>query len=224
MILIYAMVGISIVMLTGWSGNVSLGHWAFVGVGAMLAGKLASQANPTRLLPHAADRRARRCGRRDRDRACRRCGSAGLFLGVTTLAFAVVVVQLVLPVEHPDAGGGDPASGALRPDRHRRRSSPTTTSVSSACSSPPWRAGTSAGRAPDATSSRCVTTRCKRSRSASGRCARSSSAFAISGFFAALAGGALYAYHQQSLRFDRFPAGVSRSRCSRWSSSAGWAR
>jgi branched-chain amino acid transport system permease protein len=33
-------------------------------------------------------------------------------------------------------------------------------------------------------------------------------AFALSGFFAALAGG-LYAYHQQALRFDRFPAEFS---------------
>ena len=33
-IMIYAIVGISLVILTGWSGNVSLGQWALVGVGA----------------------------------------------------------------------------------------------------------------------------------------------------------------------------------------------
>jgi branched-chain amino acid transport system permease protein len=43
-ILIYAMVGISLVLLTGWSGNLSLGQWALAGFGAMLAAKLATRS------------------------------------------------------------------------------------------------------------------------------------------------------------------------------------
>ncbi|MEY2418282.1 MAG: branched-chain amino acid transport system permease protein livM, partial [Actinomycetota bacterium] len=87
-IMLYAMVGISLVLLTGWSGNVSLGHWAIVGVGALLGGRLASVANPP-----------------DFFLVLLVCGLAGafvavmiglpalrirgLFLGVTTLGFAL---------------------------------------------------------------------------------------------------------------------------------------
>ena len=41
LLLIYAMVGISLVVLTGWAGQISLGQWAFVAVGAAVAGGLA---------------------------------------------------------------------------------------------------------------------------------------------------------------------------------------
>ncbi len=37
---IYAMIGVSIVVLTGWAGQISLGQFAFVGVGAATAGSL----------------------------------------------------------------------------------------------------------------------------------------------------------------------------------------
>jgi ABC-type branched-subunit amino acid transport system ATPase component/ABC-type branched-subunit amino acid transport system permease subunit len=43
---IFAMVGISIVMLTGWAGQLSLGQVAFVGVGAMGTAALASRGVP----------------------------------------------------------------------------------------------------------------------------------------------------------------------------------
>jgi len=39
-ILIYAIVGISLVMLSGWGGQISLGHWALAGVGAFTAAQL----------------------------------------------------------------------------------------------------------------------------------------------------------------------------------------
>jgi branched-chain amino acid transport system permease protein len=87
-ILIYAMVGISLVVLTGWSGNVSLGQWAIVGVGALVTAKLATQPSPpdffvilliagltgagVSLIIGLPALRIR-----------------GLFLGATTLAFAV---------------------------------------------------------------------------------------------------------------------------------------
>ncbi len=40
-ILIYGLVGISVTMVVGWAGQVSLGHFALVGVGAYLTAKLA---------------------------------------------------------------------------------------------------------------------------------------------------------------------------------------
>jgi branched-chain amino acid transport system permease protein len=40
-ICVYAMVGLSLVLLSGWGGQVSLGQWAFAGIGAFVAGRLA---------------------------------------------------------------------------------------------------------------------------------------------------------------------------------------
>ena len=43
--LIYGMVAVSLVVLTGWSGQVSLGQYAFVGVGAIVTGDIIAQWN-----------------------------------------------------------------------------------------------------------------------------------------------------------------------------------
>jgi branched-chain amino acid transport system permease protein len=42
LIVLYAMVGVSLVILSGWSGQISLGQLAFAGVGAAVAGGLAA--------------------------------------------------------------------------------------------------------------------------------------------------------------------------------------
>jgi branched-chain amino acid transport system permease protein len=42
---IYAIVAVSLVMLSGWAGQISLGQFAIVGVGAVAAGKLAADHN-----------------------------------------------------------------------------------------------------------------------------------------------------------------------------------
>jgi len=39
---IFAMVGVSLVILTGWAGQISLGQWALSGIGSMIAGGLAA--------------------------------------------------------------------------------------------------------------------------------------------------------------------------------------
>jgi branched-chain amino acid transport system permease protein len=43
--LIYGIIALSLVVLTGWSGNVSLGQFAFAGVGGALAGSLIEKSN-----------------------------------------------------------------------------------------------------------------------------------------------------------------------------------
>jgi branched-chain amino acid transport system permease protein len=43
LVLIYAMVAVSLVVLTGWSGNISLGQFAFVGFGAAATGTLVAR-------------------------------------------------------------------------------------------------------------------------------------------------------------------------------------
>src|SRR5205814_6240791 len=40
LVIIYAVVAVSLVVLTGWSGHISLGHFAFVGFGAAATGTL----------------------------------------------------------------------------------------------------------------------------------------------------------------------------------------
>ena len=42
LVVLYAMVGVSLVVLTGWAGQISLGQFAFAGVGAAVAGGLAA--------------------------------------------------------------------------------------------------------------------------------------------------------------------------------------
>ena len=52
--LIYGIIAISLVVLTGWSGNVSLGQFAFAGVGGVMAGNLIEKANADFFLSLAA--------------------------------------------------------------------------------------------------------------------------------------------------------------------------
>src|SRR2546430_15824470 len=41
-IVVYAIVAVSLVVLTGWAGQISLGQWGIAGVGALVAGGLAA--------------------------------------------------------------------------------------------------------------------------------------------------------------------------------------
>jgi branched-chain amino acid transport system permease protein len=205
-IFVYAIVGISLVVLTGWGGNVSLGQWAIAGVGGMIAGRLATQAVPqdffVALLVGAL------------------CGTVlslaiglpalrirGLFLGVTTLALAVAAESWILRFPQVTPTGAilrpvlfgvlDVASErrfyfvclaglllALYMGRNLRRSRTGRVLI---------------GLRDNEFQSQAFGVRVTRIRLA---------AFAISGFLAAFAGG-LYAYHQQSIRSDRFPSEVS---------------
>jgi branched-chain amino acid transport system permease protein len=87
--LVWAMVGVSLVVLTGWGGHISLGQFAIVGVGAVTAGNLVTKLHAdlfvallasglvggvVALLVGLPALRIR-----------------GLFLAVTTLAFAVAL-------------------------------------------------------------------------------------------------------------------------------------
>jgi branched-chain amino acid transport system permease protein len=91
---IYGIVAVSLVILIGWGGQISLGQWGLAGVGALVGGGLGARYHvwfPVALLV------AGLCG----------AGIAillglpalrirGLFLAVTTLAFSVVVASVLL--------------------------------------------------------------------------------------------------------------------------------
>lgn len=91
---VYAMVGVSLVILTGWAGQISLGQFAFAGIGAAVTGKLVADHGFDLFLALAV---------------AGLVGAAvalliglpalriqGLFLAVVTLAFAFTVGNLVL--------------------------------------------------------------------------------------------------------------------------------
>ena len=92
--LAFAMIGLSVTVLTGWAGQLSLGQFAFVGLGAMSTVALHNRGMPfaiavvyatvagvlAALLVGAPALRVR-----------------GLFLAVTTLAFAVAASGFILP-------------------------------------------------------------------------------------------------------------------------------
>jgi branched-chain amino acid transport system permease protein len=95
-IVIYAIVAVSLVILTGWAGQISLGHWGFAGVGALVAGGLAAHLHADFFVTIVA---AGLVG----------AGVSlliglpalriqGLYLAVTTLAFSIAVqVYLLSP-------------------------------------------------------------------------------------------------------------------------------
>jgi branched-chain amino acid transport system permease protein len=93
-IAIYAMVGVSLVILTGWAGQISLGQFAFTGVGAAVAGGLAANHHAdfflTLLLAGLAGAVVAVLIGLPAVRV------QGLFLAVTTLAFAFAVKDVVL--------------------------------------------------------------------------------------------------------------------------------
>ncbi|HEX3604580.1 MAG TPA: ATP-binding cassette domain-containing protein [Candidatus Dormibacteraeota bacterium] len=92
--LVYGLVAISLVVLTGWGGTVSLGQMGIVGVGALIAGNLISRWNVDLFL--AIGGGAVAGGLVALLVGLPALRVRGLFLAVTTLAFAVAVDSFFL--------------------------------------------------------------------------------------------------------------------------------
>ena len=93
-IVIFAIIAVSLVMLTGWSGQVSLGQFAFVGVGSAVTGALLVHAHADMWLALAASALAGAAAALVIGLPALRL--PGLFLAVATLAFAVPVSTWLL--------------------------------------------------------------------------------------------------------------------------------
>jgi ABC-type branched-subunit amino acid transport system ATPase component/ABC-type branched-subunit amino acid transport system permease subunit len=91
---IYAMVGVSLVILTGWSGQISLGQWAISGVGGAVAGGLAANHNWDFFVVLSVAGITGAVAALVIGLPALRV--QGLFLAVTTLAFASTVQNFVL--------------------------------------------------------------------------------------------------------------------------------
>ena len=204
--MIYAIVGLSLVILTGWSGNVSFGQWAIAGVGALVAQKLATQTTPLDffLILLIAGTAGAVVALLIGLPALR---IQGLFLGVTTLAFAVAagswmfnwnIWHVTAPVRRPIMWGIWDVSrekdfyfvclgfllAALLVGRNLRRARFGRVLI---------------GMRDNPKGAQALGVPYVKTKLV---------AFAASGFLAAVAGG-LYAYHEQQLRADRFPAELS---------------
>ena len=206
-ILLYAMVGVSMVLLTGWSGNVSLGHWAFVGVGALLAGRIATTwTDPpglfvTLLISGSAGAVVAMVIGLPALRI------RGLFLGATTLAFAIVAYSWFFQWDI-----FAPEGAIQRPPFLGRIDLTTELQYYYVCLVAlilTAVAATNLRRTRTGRNFIALRDNEQQAQAYGIRPIRSKlTAFALSGFFAAAA-GALYAFHQQAIRAERFPPEVS---------------
>lgn len=103
-IFVFGIVGVSLTILTGWAGQLSLGHFGFVAVGAIVTARF-GDALPLPLLLLLAGAIAAVVAILVGLPALR---IRGLYLAVTTLGFAVLVRGWLLP--HEQFGLPDPAS------------------------------------------------------------------------------------------------------------------
>lgn len=74
-VVVFAIIGTSVVVLTGWAGQVSLGQMVFVGAGGTIAAWCTMSAGGTRSSPWRSPGpsvRSSPCSS-----GCRRCGSGG---------------------------------------------------------------------------------------------------------------------------------------------------
>jgi len=99
--IIWGIVGVSLVILTGWGGNISLGHFAIVGCGAIAFGNIATRWNVDLFLMLLAAGVAGGLVALLIGLPALRI--EGLFLAATTLAFAVALDTFFLnPVNFPN--------------------------------------------------------------------------------------------------------------------------
>jgi branched-chain amino acid transport system permease protein len=92
--LVYAIVAVSLVVLTGWAGQISLGQFAIAGLGATVAGDLVAKTGADLLFALLAGSAAGALIALLIGLPALRV--RGLFLGVTTLAFAVPLSSYAL--------------------------------------------------------------------------------------------------------------------------------
>lgn len=93
-VVVFAVIGVSLVVLTGWAGQISLGQVAFVGVGAAVSAKCTVEWNADITLALAAAGVAGAVSALVVGLPALRL--RGLYLAVTTLAFAIAVTSWLL--------------------------------------------------------------------------------------------------------------------------------
>jgi ABC-type branched-subunit amino acid transport system permease subunit/ABC-type branched-subunit amino acid transport system ATPase component len=95
-VLIFAIAAISVTLLIGWAGQLTLGHFAFVGLGSMVTGALVARGVPFFAAVGYAVVAGMLAGFVVGAPALR---LKGLFLAITTLAFAIASSSWLFPSE-----------------------------------------------------------------------------------------------------------------------------
>ena len=125
----FAIIGMSLVVLTGWAGQISLGQMGIVGVGAAVSATCTSRWNVDLSLG-AVDRRRCRAGSWRSPSACRRCGCVACTSpsprSRSASRRAVVAAERSLLRVVPQGRLALRAAAAVRPDRRRARRRATT--------------------------------------------------------------------------------------------------
>ena len=123
LVVIFAIIGVSLVILSGWAGQISLGQWGFAGVGAAVAGGLAANHGQDFFVTVVAAGLAGALLAVVLGLPSLRI--QGLYLAVVTLAFAATVKFVILspdyaswllptgPVERPVLWSRLPTDSAL---------------------------------------------------------------------------------------------------------------
>lgn len=205
-IVLYGVVGVSLVILTGWAGQISLGQWGFAGVGAVVTGGLAAHLHVDFFVTLVVAGLAGALAAVVIGLPALRI--QGLYLAVTTLAFAVTVQVYVVNARYFPSLMPNSAQNVVRPTLYGRISLDDPRSYYWLCLLFLALALASARALRNSRTGRALVASRDNERGAQSygvSVARARlTAFAISGFWAAIA-GALFAYHQQtveSLSFD----------------------
>lgn len=209
-IIIYAIVAVSLVILTGWAGQISLGQWGFSGIGAVVAGGLASHLHADFFVTLLAAGLAGALVSLLIGLPALRI--QGLYLAVTTLAFALTVQVYFLSPTYFRHFLPNNAQTIERPLLYGQYSLTGPRAYYYMCLLVLGLALGSARALRKSRAGRVMIAARDNERGAQSygiSVARARiAAFAISGFWAAVAGG-LFAYHQRVVEPASFDYGIS---------------
>ena len=110
---IYGIIGLSLNVLLGYVGQISLGHQAFVGIGAFTSAYVVTVQGQSFWVGVAGRGGDRRRSRRSCSAACR-CASRGLYFALVTLSYGLVAEQNIFQIQELTGGGAGPAGAQAR--------------------------------------------------------------------------------------------------------------
>lgn len=210
MVLIFALLGLSLTVLTGWAGQISLGQVGFLGIGAAVAGGLAADAQADFFVAvFAAGTVGAVLAVLVGLPALR---MPGLYLAVTTLAFAATMSSFVLDRQYFGWLLPEPENEVARPVLYGRIDTSSDLAFSFVCLAFLVAAVLSMRAVRASRAGRVLIAVRDNPRAAQAYGVALSrarlTAFAFSGFLAAVA-GALFAYQQGAVDAGAFPVTAS---------------
>jgi branched-chain amino acid transport system permease protein len=212
LVLVYALLGLSLIVLTGWAGQISLGQFAFLGIGAAVGGGLAADAQADFFVSvFAAGLAGAVMAVLVGIPALR---MPGLFLAVTTLAFAATTSAFFLNREYFGWVLPEPSNPIVRPVLYDRLDVSGDLAFYYVCLAFLLAGVLSCRAMRRSRTGRVLIAARDNPRAAQaygvGLIRAKLAAFAMSGFLAAVA-GALFAYQQGAVDAGAFPVTASLS-------------